>query len=321
MSQTKALIFLLLFTCCTSFGPASAHPGIGLVIDKKGNIYYTDLRQIWKQTPTGEKSIAVAGVHSHELYIDNDDNLFGEHLWYEPGTDKFYHYQWCLKNTGQLIRLTENIEAYTQPQSFSFVRDDNGNMYWYERSTTDSIYFIRKDEAGNKKKIASGIFNDIRWMFSTHKGEIYFLDLDDLYKITDQNNFQLIAKNLCTGTLWTMVFGKQHSVFGIWQDNVGNIYAAVTEDRCIKKITPDGEVTIVYRSEGSSPINGLFDSKGKLWVLEDDGIRQVELTTISKGWILFSNNSKLLYGIIGLVAVFISIKLLARRRKGRQVTH
>jgi hypothetical protein len=292
-----------------------AHPGIGLVIDSKGNIYYTDLRQIWKQTPNGEKSVVVPNVHSHELYMDKHDNLFGEHYWYESAQNKFYHYQWCLKNTGELIHLSENLVANTPIPDFSFVRDDNGNMYWYEKAKTDTIHFIKRDTTGHKTKIASGLFKDIRWMFSTPNGEAYFLDLDDLYSITSDNKIELVAKNLCTGTLWTIFAGKKHSVFGVWFDNAGNIYTAVTEDKCIKKINQNGEIAIVYKSENGSPINGLFDSSGSLWVLDNVGVKKVELTEISKEQVWFSNNSKYLFGLTGLVAVLLIIRRLIRNNK------
>jgi hypothetical protein len=45
----------------------NAHPGIGIVKDSKGNIYYTDLAKVWKVTASGEKSVVVDRVHTHEL--------------------------------------------------------------------------------------------------------------------------------------------------------------------------------------------------------------------------------------------------------------
>ena len=60
---------------------AYAHPGIGIVKNSKGIIYYSDLQQVWK-IENGLKTIAVPGVHSHELYMDSADNLYGEHVIY-----------------------------------------------------------------------------------------------------------------------------------------------------------------------------------------------------------------------------------------------
>lgn len=73
------LLFLLLIL---NWYAVQAHPGIGILEDSKGNVFYTDLKQVWKISPSGEKTVAVPGVHTHELYLDGDDNLYGEHLWY-----------------------------------------------------------------------------------------------------------------------------------------------------------------------------------------------------------------------------------------------
>jgi hypothetical protein len=309
----QVLCAILLLFCY----PAPAHPGIGLVIDSKGNIYYTDTKQIWKQTPEGQKTIAVPAVHSHELYMDKHDNLFGEHLWYVSATEKFYHYQWCLKNTGEWVYVTDSLECYTQPASFSFVRDDDGNMYWYEKDRTDSIRFIKKDTTGKKTTIASGKFGDVRWMFSTPRGDIYFLDLDNLLTITPDGKFRFIARNLCTGNLQTAALGERHSVYGVWFDNAGNTYAAVADDKCVKKISADGAVAIVYQSE--YPLNGLFDKNGDLWILENDAVKKVMMpVTMQKkattGWV--SNTTKYMVVIAGLLMVFVfAVRQISRKKK------
>jgi hypothetical protein len=49
-------------------------------MDSRGNFFYTDLSHVWKIAPSGAKSIALRGVHTHELYLDREDNLYGEHL-------------------------------------------------------------------------------------------------------------------------------------------------------------------------------------------------------------------------------------------------
>lgn len=317
----KYLKKFLIVTLLIFFQKTFAHPGIGLVINSKGNIFYTDLKNIWMQTPNGEKTIAVENVHSHELYMDKNDNLFGEHYWYEP-EEKWFKYEWCLTSMGELKKITDTIQAYINPQVFSFVRDNNGNMYWYEKvPKTDTFNFIRKDTFNSKKVIASGVFKNIRWLFSTPNGEIYFLDLDDLYKIEPNNKFNLIAKNLCMGTPWTLL-GKKHSVFGVWFDKDGNTFAAVSEDGCIKKIAPNGNISIVYKSKTGSPVNGLFDKEGNLWVLEGMGIFKsqvvkVQLTELNKANVWFTNNKKYIYWVLGIVAATILFNQIRRKNANR----
>ena len=38
---------------------AQAHPGVGIVKDSHGNLFYTDTKQVWKITKDGNKSVAV----------------------------------------------------------------------------------------------------------------------------------------------------------------------------------------------------------------------------------------------------------------------
>jgi hypothetical protein len=80
MKSLSGLLLLVLLSL-----PVMAHPGVGIVQDSRGNVFLTDLKQVWKIAPDGQRSVAVPNVHTHELILDKDDNLYGEHLWYEGG--------------------------------------------------------------------------------------------------------------------------------------------------------------------------------------------------------------------------------------------
>src|SRR5690606_18864547 len=81
--------FLLIAVCVI------AHPGVGIVMDSNGNVFYTDLKQVWQIDPKGKKSVVVRNVHTHELYMDEQDDLYGEHLWYNgEKLDTWGHYVW-----------------------------------------------------------------------------------------------------------------------------------------------------------------------------------------------------------------------------------
>lgn len=47
------LVFLLLPEM------VSAHPGWGIVLDRQGNVFYTDLENVWRIDASGRKTIAV----------------------------------------------------------------------------------------------------------------------------------------------------------------------------------------------------------------------------------------------------------------------
>jgi len=99
-SRLAAVLFLV------SAAPLAAHPGVGIVMDRRGNVFYTDLKQVWKITPDGRKTVAVPEVHSHELCLDERGNLYGEHLWYEgEATNKWGHRVWRLGTDGALAPM------------------------------------------------------------------------------------------------------------------------------------------------------------------------------------------------------------------------
>src|SRR5688572_14730059 len=97
----KATFIVFCSLLITSF--TYAHPGVGIVQDSKGNIYYTDLVHVWKISPEGKKTIAIRNVHTHELFIDKNDDIYGEHTWYNgEKLNTWGYYAWCLRTNGKL---------------------------------------------------------------------------------------------------------------------------------------------------------------------------------------------------------------------------
>jgi len=274
----KSYIILLSFTICFNF--LSAHPGIGIVKDSKGNIFYTDLKHIWKISIDGKKTIAVPNVHSHELYMDTADNLFGEHLWFNgERLNTWGHYVWCLKKNGSLVKIKNPSPGFLE--NYSFVRDHKGNMYWAERSEISHIK--KKTPAGTVITWASGKFKDIRWLHASTRGEVYFIDLNNLYKIDEKGKLKLITRSLEESNNISGSNSMKHHVYGIWLDSAENIYIAVRGAQVVKKITPAGFVSaFTYSSGGWSPDAGLFDEKGTLWLKESNTNNETRVRKISK---------------------------------------
>ena len=76
----KAIVLMIGLLVITTAGVLAAHPPTGIVVDKKGNIYFSDLETVWKLDVEGGLSEFRAGIrgrHVHELSIDDDDNIYG----------------------------------------------------------------------------------------------------------------------------------------------------------------------------------------------------------------------------------------------------
>jgi hypothetical protein len=275
MKKIFLICTLLLF-----FSIAFAHPGIGLVKDSKGNIFYTDLEQVWKIRPDGDKTIVVKGVHTHELYIDEQDNLYGEHLWYNgEAKDTWGHYAWCLKNNGELVKEIEPTAGFLT--NYSFVRDSSGNMYWVERFTTSRI--MKKNKTGEVTKIIEGKFGFIGWLFGTRNGTLYFTENNKLHRLSPNSRLETIAENIgCRSTDFT-VMGRNYDSYGIWTDAADNVYLAMPDARKVIRISSDGKPETILNSNSSWMItSGLFDNAGNMWVLENSVTNEVRVRKIDQ---------------------------------------
>ncbi len=271
----KSLIFFLLLA---SASQAFAHPSVGIVMDSRGNVYYTDLKHVWKLTPDGTKSIAVRNVHTHELYIDPQDNLFGEHLWYEgDATKKWGHRVWRLSANGTLSDIISVRQGFLDDyDDFHFVHDRHGNMYWVDRG--DSSFIRKRSPGGAVTTIAGDKFRNIRWMTVTAEGTVYIVDTHDLVSISPNGVVRTVARNIAEREKSFLFFTNEHAIMGLWTDSKDNVYAAVSADQLVKRISPEGNVDVVARSVAPwSPTGGLVAPNGDLWLLEDASLLGVRV--------------------------------------------
>lgn len=243
--------------------PALAHPSWGIVRDSKGNIYYTDLEQVWRLAPDGTKAIAVPGVHTHELYIDVGDNLFGEHSWYEgEATNRWGYRVWRRSPDGSVANVVPPTEGFRREHSF--VRDTIGNMYWHDKGRVH-----RRSPAGANALLTKHRFTDIRSMTASAGGDLYLIDQGALYRVTTRGHVRRLAANLGESSPTMPTVGVRHQLMGLWLDQAGNVYVAAFGGQKVKRVSPAGKVEVVARTTSPwSPTGGLVAPDGSLWLLE-----------------------------------------------------
>ncbi|SDM78558.1 NHL repeat-containing protein [Kriegella aquimaris] len=256
------LFFTLLFSSVVA-----AHPGIGIVMDSKGNVFYTDLTHVWKIAPDGSCTIAVKDVHTHELYLDENDNLFGEHVWYEgEATDKWGYYIWCLKSNGSLEQAIPPTEGF--PFNNTLVRDSEGSMYWPEKS--GDIEILKKETANGQTSLYTDYkFKDIRWLHFSENNNLYVIDYLKIKKVTPSGDVVVISDKLKETWPSHAEVQDHHYLMGLWSDAQQNIFVAVYGARKVKKITPSGKIETVFESSKDwSPSGGLIGPDGSYWIME-----------------------------------------------------
>ncbi|HEX3068389.1 MAG TPA: hypothetical protein VHX14_07425 [Thermoanaerobaculia bacterium] len=255
----RTLTFCFLFLAAAS---ALAHPSVSVVVDSRGNVYYSDLTQIWRVAPDGTRSIAVPHVHSHELYLDASDTLYGENLWYNGEALKTWGFSvWKRTSGGRISFVLPPRNGFNEV--FSFVRDAAGNQYF---AVHDKNEIRKRSPDGRVITMARAAFKDMRWMTVTPNGIVYLIDSLDLVRVTPDGKVTTIARNLSSHAL----FGDdRHRVQGLWVDRAGNVYVAASAEREVKRVTPSGRIDVVARSTFPwSPSGGTVAPNGDLWVLE-----------------------------------------------------
>jgi len=303
----------------------AAHPGIGIVKDSRGNIYYTDLKQVWKISLDESKTPVVAGVHTHELYIDENDNLYGEHLWYNgESKDTWGHYVWYLKNTGQLVKEIKPTEGFLT--NYSFVRDSLGNMYWVERFTTTRI--MKKSKSGEVTKLIEGKFGFIGWLTCAKNGFLYFTENNKLHRLSPDGKLETLVENSRSKSTDFTMMGRNYDSYGIWTDAADNIYLAMIDSKNVIRIANDGKTdTVIHTNSMWTICSGIFDNDGNLWVLENSAAnevraRKITRTELAGGKTVNSSaiQPHLLVTIItaaSFILLFIAAKIILNKRKQR----
>lgn len=279
-SVLAAALFLL-----AAAGSALAHPGWGIVVDSRGNVFYTDLAQVWKVEPSGKKSVAVAHVHTHELYLDSSDNLFGEHLWYVAAGEQWWHRVWKLSPDGKLVdvipsrRLTQDWWEGLAVDS-SFVRDSAGNMYWAAGLGKGQKAIMKRAPDGSVTQLAGGPkgdadgkgaaarFTRLDRMAVGADGSLYVLDVGRLRKVAPDGSVTTLARGLGEKSGTMLAVQPQHYLMGLWTDSVGNVYVANYGARQVKKVGPDGRVTVFLRARFPYAPTGGAVWRGSTYVLE-----------------------------------------------------
>lgn len=255
--------------------PLRAHPAVSVVRDSRGNIFYSDISRVWRLTPDGAHTVFIPGVHTHELALDAQDRLSGEHLWYDATRpEPWQHYLWRATPDGTIERLSPDTAGFRRDHSFA--RDRSGRMYWAERlpAQTGTVFRAREVDGTIRTIARSSALTNVRWLTCSADGTLYFIHDTDLVRCARDGRLQILARQLAESPAGD----PNHQVQGLCADDTGLVHAAVAELGVIKRITPQGAVTIVDRSTPPwKPSGVLAGPTGELWVLEYDPANRMRL--------------------------------------------
>jgi sugar lactone lactonase YvrE len=277
----------ILAGCLLSSSLASAHPATGIVVDRGGNVYFSDLETVWKLDPAGKKTVFRAGVsgrHVHELAIDDEGNIYGADLSYNPARQTWPSSVWKMSPDGKFTYLLEPTE--NPPRGMTIWRDRAGNTYFIDQNnhTKTQTLLLRREPNGKVSTLAGSVyghrdgigaaanFGSVGGMAFAPDGSLYLTDGTSVRRVSMAGAVTTVAQDLNFRTREdrpTLFGGSEGSLTGLTVDANGNVYVADAGNRRLLKITSAGKVEVVYRVEPPFFPNGVFAAaNGDVYVME-----------------------------------------------------
>lgn len=274
-------ISTIIAACVFLASDARAHPAWGIVADRQGQIYFSDLEATWRIDARGRLSVFRAGVsgrHTHDLNTDEAGNLYGADNSYEPATQRFFSAVWQMTPAGDfsyLLAPTDN-----PPKGTSIWRDRDGNMYHATFYPERELLVLKRTPSGDvtvlvgssnaAREYRQGVPYSVGGMALGTDGSLYLTDRTNIHKVTAAGAVTTLARNIAAESSSdnSPREGSGTSLLGLTVDAQGNVFAADLGNRRVLKITPDGRVATLIRAEQSWLPTGVAFRNGDLYILE-----------------------------------------------------
>lgn len=263
-----------------SAASANAHPPTGIVVDSRGRVFYSDLSRVWMIDGDADPVVVVDRTHTHELWLDSADGVWGEDVPNEG--DRYWHRIWVRRVDGTV----ENVRPLTD--GHPTVRNDFG-LQRFDDGT--AVVAIRGDDPVVRFIDPEGVFTDVPftagkgYMHQTGvvDGQAYVVRGSELFRVSRDGTVESVADDLVDRTLLFKWVHDRHAVMGVFEGPGSAVCVAVYAGQSVECVTPAGERHRLLKSPGRwSPSGGTLGPDGAFWVLEiaignDVRARRVEL--------------------------------------------
>jgi hypothetical protein len=274
LPKTFVIAVAVLTLWTLSVGRAAAHPASGIAVDERGRVYFMDTGEgLWRMDKGGQLTLVKKGG-LHWTTMDRA-GTFAE------SPDEF----------GPFARLTPKGEKPTLIgcTEFPCAIGEDGNLYY---AKMHSLTIMRRTPAGEESVLVEkDKFNmtsdfGVTGIACGPDGALYLVALDSLNRM-DGHGVHMIWAVKADGTTRKFAEGflkekdklpaaEQHGEVrpeycrGIAVHPNGDVYVAVTGNRCVMKLTANGDASVVYRITRPWTPTGVDVFRGELYVLEYD---------------------------------------------------
>jgi len=261
-------------------GSLDAQPPVSVVMDSRGFVYYSDLQNVWRISPTGSRTVVVIGVYTRQLYVDAENRVYGDDATRDDVTGQPYHRVWRLDPDGSLTDFIPRRAGYLSDYGdFGFVRDRLGVAYVLQRSGGPAL--VRVGATGRVSRTTLPR-RDPSFALPTPDGRVVITAGRDLLRVDPRRRQAVVWKtDLARLTPRVVEAPDKYALMGLWLDRFARVYVAAHSGAAVIRLDPDGEVSIVARSPaGWSPTGGMIGPDESLWLLEYSETGQVRVRRV-----------------------------------------
>lgn len=231
-----------------------AHEGWGIVVDRKGQIYFSDIptNTIWRITREGNLE-KVLRKHCHALILGEDGSIYGTQENHAQAVGNV----WKIAPDGS-FSIVFSPKADYQVSLHPFIIDREGNIY-----STNSISFpnqngkvtlLKRTPDGNVTIIAGSYrghkdgqgnnaqFSGIDGMAWATDGSLYLTDSVYLRLVSMDG----VVTTLGGGALTEQVWGED--LMGLSVSTNGSIYVADYSKRRVLQLMPGGQIVTILKT-------------------------------------------------------------------------
>jgi len=233
VSLLSALVTIAVFSL-----PIMAHPGSGIVVDRRGEIYFVDTGSgVWKIDSHG-KLTHLPGPMFHWMTIDSDDCFSTAHL---PTGER-----------GEVTRVG-TTPTLLVASDFPIAIGSSGNLYYPSYTSGSGLQLMEltpSDRTTVLTNLAAAGGGDLRYLNGLAAGldgSLYYSEDNAIRRIGTEGQISTVVANLTLPTCVSIPGTSRPMLRGLAADSHGTIYVAASGCGSVLKISARGQVTTLHQ--------------------------------------------------------------------------
>lgn len=265
-------------TLFISFQTTAAHPPTTIAVNALGQVFYSDLQNIWMLDTDGSKHVVLRNVHTHVLWIDTEGNLLGEDV-RNQGED-YRHRVWKIDTKGRVSNIIEWAAGHPH---------DIGGIETVRNHRNESVVLQRREraivvgrETANPQAISlAAIDGPIHELTIDPSGDIYVAVGKSIYLIEDGKDILSHYADVDLNRTDAFQFVRDHHALLGMHATGSDVYVTVFAGQRVLRIDEQRKVhDVVILPDNWSPVGVTTDSDGNLWILEFSSSNEARVSKV-----------------------------------------